>query len=128
MDWNNIFTLLAGMLTVGTFQFFNTRRSSARLAAAEAKAAEFDILKNTVEFLQTQLRESEVKYAELVKRHRSTQDELLKANEEKYEAKLELAVKKCEDIPCPFREPPTAYTKPKPDISKEQYHAQKEKA
>ncbi len=38
---------------------------------------------------------------------------------------LELARKKCEDIHCPFRQPPTADTPPMPDMTKEEYHAQK---
>ncbi len=38
---------------------------------------------------------------------------------------LELAMKKCEDIKCPFRQPPTADTPPMPDMSKEEYHLKK---
>lgn len=40
---------------------------------------------------------------------------------------LELATKKCEDINCPFRQPPTANTPPLPNTTKEEYHLQKRK-
>ena len=39
---------------------------------------------------------------------------------------LELATKKCEDIYCPFRQPPTKDTPPMPDMTKEEYHTQKQ--
>lgn len=40
---------------------------------------------------------------------------------------LELAKKKCEDIKCPFRKPPTPDTPPIPNMTKEEYHAQRTK-
>lgn len=38
---------------------------------------------------------------------------------------LEIATTKCEDIYCPFRQPPTKDTPRMPDLTKEEYHIQK---
>lgn len=126
MTWWQIIIAVFGAM--GGFEFvkwFFNRKTNSRIAIAEAESAEFHTLQETNEFLQKQLQLKEERFVEQTNRLRSTQDELFKAKEAEYAAKLELAQKKCEDLPCPFREPPTAHTQPKPGITKEQYHAQK---
>lgn len=125
-------TILSSVLAVlGAFggleliKWLFNRRANSRIMIAEAESAEFHTLQETVQFLQEQLRAKEERFAEQTGRLRATQDELFKAKEAEYEARLELAEKKCEDMPCPFRQPPNAYTQPKPGMTKEQYHANK---
>lgn len=113
---------------LGGFEFirwFCNRKTNSRIAIAEAESAEFKTLQETNEFLQKQLHLKEERFVEQTNRLRSTQDELFKAKEQEYEARLELALKKCEDQDCPFRRPPNAQTPPKPGATKEQFHNQR---
>lgn len=98
-----------------------TRKANARVALAEAESAEFHTLQETNEWLQQQMQAKEERFVEQTKRLRQTQDDLFRAREEMYAARLELALKKCEETDCPFRRPPTAQTPPRPGISRESY-------
>lgn len=126
MTWWQIIIAVFGAL--GGFEFIKwlfNRKTNSRIALAEAESKEFHLLQETNEFLQKQLQQKEERFVEQTERLRKVQDELFRSKESEYEARLELAQKKCEDMPCPFREPPTAYTQPKPGMTKEQYHSQK---
>lgn len=48
-------------------------------------------------------------------------DEVIRLTEENGKLRVELEKKRCDDMPCPFRLPPNAYTPPTEGISKEDY-------
>lgn len=130
------------------------RKTDARVAVAEAQTAvanaqtaEFKHLQETNEWLQQQLQKKEERFEEQTLLVRRQNTEILNLTSELAEKEIqhakeisdleikhaqELAAKeielvevKCLDKPCPFRQPPNAYTQPKPGLTKEQYHAQK---
>lgn len=123
--WQIVIAIFGGFGGLETVKWFLNRKTNSRIAIAEAEAAEFHTLQETNEFLQRQLQAKEERFVEQTERLRRTQDDLFKAKEQEYEARLELAQKKCEDQLCPFRMPPNAQTPPKPGMTKEQYHASK---
>lgn len=126
-SWWQVFVAVFG--SIGGFEFIKwlfNRKTNSRLAIAEAESKEFHLLQETNEFLQKQLQMKEERFVEQTERLRKTQDDLFKERESRYAAELELAVKKCEDQGCPFRMPPNAQTPPKPGLTREQYHTQKQ--
>lgn len=129
MDTNSWWQILIAVVgSFGGLEFIKwlfNRKTNSRIAIAEAETAEFHTLQETNEFLQRQLQMKEERFVEQTNRLRTTQDELFKAKEAEYAAKLELAQKKCEDEECPFRRPPNAYTPPKPGLTREEYHTKK---
>lgn len=50
-------------------------------------------------------------------------DREVQLTQEKGELEVELARKRCDDIDCPWRRPPTADTPPQPGISRDQWHS-----
>lgn len=52
-------------------------------------------------------------------------DEVIRLTEEVGHLKVELEKKRCDDMPCPFRLPPNAYTPPQKGETKEKYFATK---
>ena len=138
-----------GIATIITIK--STRRKAnadALQAEVQAQTEEFHLLKEQIELNQQQnldltksnnglveqVKEMQSRFVEQTELLRSTQSKLLKSEEDKMklvhengDLKVELAKKKCEDLPCPFRLPPNAYTPPRPDITNEQYHAANEK-
>lgn len=146
-----ILTLLIGGGLATFITLKATRRTAnanADQAEVQARAEEFHLLKEQIELNQQQnldltksnnglveqVKEMQSRFVEQTELLRSTQSKLLKSEEDKMKLvhengnlKVELAKKKCEDLPCPFRLPPNAYTPPRPDITNEQYHAANEK-
>lgn len=138
------------------YNLFVRRKTDERVAIAEAQtavanahSAEFNHLKETNEWLQQQLQHKEERFEEqtgLVRRQnteilnltsqlaekdiqhaKEISDLEIKHAKELAAKEIELVEVKCLDKPCPFRQPPNAYTQPKPGLTKEQYHAQKSK-
>lgn len=77
---------------------------------------------------QQDIREWEERFDKSVDRTREVQRENAKLHEDKIalitengELRLELEKKKCEDLPCPFRLPPNAHTKPIGNVTKDEY-------
>ena len=137
MTWWQVLIAISGAL--GGLEFvkwlFN-RKTNSRIAIAEAESAEFHHLQETNEWLQKQLQAKEERFAEQTQIVRNLNREVLELTmrmaqmevefaKEKGELELEHALKKCEDIDCPFRRPPNAQTPPKPGLTKEEYHTQK---
>lgn len=117
MDAIGLVTALGGLEFV---KWLFTRRRQNR-------TDEFHLLKETIEFLQGQLQQKEERFAEQTQLVRKQNLEIIELTNENAQLKLELSKKKCEDISCPFREPPNAYTKPHPGTTKENYHLQKQR-
>jgi hypothetical protein len=124
MSWETITVLLGALGGLEFLKWLFNRKTNSRLLVAEAESAEFHTLQETNEFLQKQLQAKEERFVEQTERLRRTQDDLFRAKESEYQARLELALKKCEDEECPFRRPPNAQTPPKPGVTKEEYHNQ----
>ena len=87
----------------------------------DARAGEFHLLQETVTFLQAQLKEKEERFAEQTAVVRRLNRDVLESERKISDLSLELAHKRCDDMPCPWRKPPTAYTKPPKNEGKEDY-------
>lgn len=125
MWWETLIAIIGALGGFETIKYFLNRRTNSRIALAEAESAEFHTLQETVQFLQSQLQEKEERFANQTDRLRKTQDDLFAEREARHAAELELALKRCDDHLCPFRQPPNALTPPQEGLTKEQYHAQK---
>lgn len=144
------------LLLSGGLATFITLKATKRTADANAdqaevqtRADEFHLLKEQIELNQEQnltltktnleltehIKDKAKKYSAQTEILRKAQADLLKAEEDKMrlvaengDLKVELAKKKCEDIPCPFRLPPNAYTTPTKGETKESYVKRTRKA
>ena len=123
--WEIVIAVIGALGGIEGVKYLVTRKENKRIARAEASAGELKTLKETTEFLQQQLQEKELRFADQTKRLRETQNALYKETEKRHKSELELSLKRCNDIHCPFREPPTAHTPPRPDLTKESYHKKK---
>lgn len=123
--WQVLVAILGAMGGLECVKWFFNRKANSRIVLAEAESAEFHTLQETVQFLQAQLQEKEERFANQTDRLRKTQDDLFTEREARHNAELELALKRCDDKECPFRQPPNAHTPPKTGLTKEQYHSQK---
>lgn len=97
------------------------RHSDRRHAEAEADSADFSVLRDTTVFLQEQLRDKEVRFAEQTAVVRQLNQQVFDLTRENGELKVQLERERCEDLPCPFRRPPNAYTPPPGKTSREAY-------
>ena len=127
MTWEALTLIIGAIGGLEGVRYFVNWRENRRIERAKATGSELQTIKDTNQFLQQQLLEKEQRFAEQTKRLRETQDLFFKEKERRHKAELELSVKRCNDIHCPFREPPTAHTPPKPGMTKEKYHEQKTK-
>lgn len=120
MDYTTILGLVATISgTIGGWELIkymlnirtNKRkeRAEADKAEAEADGAEFGVLKETIEFLQTQLKEKEERFANQTDRLRKLQDEHFQLLKEKNEKELELQRFRCVRPKCADREPQNGY-------------------
>lgn len=125
MTWEVLTLIIGAIGGLEGIRYIINLKENRRIERAKATGSELQTLKDTNQFLQQQLLEKEQRFAEQTKRLRETQDLFFKEKERRHKAELELSVKRCNDIHCPFREPPTAHTPPKPGLTKEQYHEQK---
>lgn len=112
------------------------RKNNARIADAEADASEFHILQEELIFLQEQVKEKEVRFADQTSHLRQVQRELLALEKDKSmmevdyikqvaALEIELEKKRCDLIKCPYRQPPNAHTPAKEDMSIHEYFATK---
>lgn len=97
-------------------KYLINRKTNKRKEEAEADGAEFGVLRETVEFLQTQLKnmveqdaEKERRFVEQTKRLRETQDREHELMKEKARIELELQMYRCVRKGCQNREPQNGY-------------------
>lgn len=90
-------------------KYFLNRKANARKIEAEADSVEFTVLKETCEFLQTQLQEKEKRFAEQTNIIRSLTKENLGLNKRVTLLETERAMKLCERRNCAQREPQSGY-------------------
>ena len=105
-----IITLLGSLGGVELVKWLFNRRANARIVEAEADGAELRNIQATIDFLQSQVQAKEERFAAQTDRLRQTQDDLFAERERRHQAELQLAVKRCDDLTCPHRQPPTVYT------------------
>lgn len=90
-------------------RYFINRKANARKAEAEADSAEFGVLRETVEFLQTQLKEKEERFANQTDHLRKVQDDYFELLKKNAATELELQRFRCVRPKCAQREPQNGY-------------------
>ena len=120
MEYTDIFGIVASMgAAVGGWEFIkymlniltnkHKEHYEADKAKAEAKSADFDVLRETTEFLQQQLKEKEERFANQTERLRKVQDDYFTLLQEKAKVDLELKRFRCVRPKCAQREPQNGY-------------------
>lgn len=108
-----IATILATIISaVGGWEaikYFLHREPNNRKAEAEADGVEFNVLRQTVEFLQAQLQEKEERFAQQTELLRKLNAEVLELTKEKGKLELELQTFRCFRKKCGQREPQNGY-------------------
>lgn len=123
MDITNIIATAAALLSgLSVFEFFKwlwSRKRIKRKDEAETKEAEYRVLEAHIKFCEDEMRAQAETYASQTKRLRETQDELFgthrrinELEQDKAALEVELSKVRCNDLPCGWRVPPTAYTEP----------------
>lgn len=141
MSWEIISAIIGAILgsqaVAEIVRWIKNRKTDSRIENAHADSEEFNSLRETIQFLQEQLKGKEERFAEQTKIVRDLNTEVIQLTKEKadvelayarYKADTELELEKvrCEDKHCPWRRPPNAYTEPKPQgKTKEDYHNEK---
>lgn len=90
-------------------KYLLNRKTNSRVAEAEADSVEFSVLRQTVEFLQTQLKEKEERFAQQTDLVRKMNTDILELTQEKGQLKLELERVRCVVPKCPKREPQNGF-------------------
>lgn len=90
-------------------KYLINRKPNSRKAEAEADSVEFNVLRQTVEFLQTQLQEKEERFAQQTELVRKLNAEILELTKEKGKVELELQTYRCIRKKCGQREPQNGY-------------------
>ena len=109
MNWEIIITVIS---TLGGFEgvrWWMNRKTNARMQETKADSDEFHLLREQIEFLQTQLRDKEVRFAEQTELVRRQNADIIKLMNEKAALDLELVLKRCERKKCAAREPQNGY-------------------
>lgn len=131
-------TILGSQAVAEIVRWIKNRKTDSRIEEAHADSEEFSSLRETVQFLQEQLKSKEERFAEQTGMVRNLNSEVIQLTKEKagveleyarYKADTELELEKvrCEDKPCPWRKPPNAYTEPMPKFkTKEEYHYERD--
>ena len=116
MSWELIATVLTALGGWEGVKYFLNRKTNKRKEEAEADSAEFGVLRETVEFLQQQLKnmveqdaEKEKRFVEQTNRLRETQDREHKLMIEKAQLELDLQKYRCVVPKCMNREPQNGY-------------------
>lgn len=86
------------------------RRNNARMADSQADLSEFHTMKEMIEFLQQQLKEKEERFAEQTGLVRSLNGEVISLTQAKAAVELDHALHRCDNLTCPHRLPPNAFT------------------
>lgn len=120
MDYTGIFEITASMVAaIGGWEFVkymlnlrtNKRKEQAEAdkAQSEAKSADFDVLRETTEFLQQQLKEKEERFASQTDRLRKVQDDYFELLQKNAQTELDLQRFRCVRPKCAQREPKNGY-------------------
>lgn len=102
-------TILTAMGGWEFVKYLINRKSNARISEAEADRAEFQVLKETNEFLQDQLKQKEERFAEQTQIVRKLNAEVLEMTQQKASVELDLQKYRCIRAKCSQREPQNGY-------------------
>ena len=109
---NILETIMTILTAMGGWEFIKyliNRKSNARISEAEADRAEFQVLKETNEFLQDQLKQKEERFAEQTQIVRKLNAEVLEMTQQKASVELDLQKYRCIRAKCSQREPQNGY-------------------
>lgn len=113
MSWEIIVTILGTILGSQTVteivRWFRHKKTDNRIAEAKADASEFTVLRDTIIFLETQLKEKEERFAQQTDLVRKLNSENLNLTSENVMLKTERGLKLCERRNCGQREPQSGY-------------------
>ena len=90
-------------------EYFVNRRANSRKADSEADASEFSVLRDTMIFMENQLKNKEERFAEQTAVVRKLNAEYLELVKELTVLKTERSLKLCERRNCLKREPQSGY-------------------
>lgn len=107
--WQTIAVLLGALGGWDAIKYFLNRRNNHRMTEAQADKDEFHVLRETIEFLQDQLKQKEERFAEQTNRLRTSKEREFELLAENGNLKLELATKRCEVKRCANRQPQNGY-------------------
>lgn len=109
MDWEIIATIIGSLGGWEAIKYLLNRKQNARIKEAEADINEFHVLKETLEFLQTQLHEKEERFAEQTELVRKLNTEVLELTKKSGLLELDLQTYRCIKRKCGNREPQNGY-------------------
>lgn len=113
MKWELMATILGTVLGSQTvteiLRWLRNKKTDSRIAEANADASEFNVLRDTVLFLEQQLKEKEERFAEQTNLVRKLTSENLSLTSENVMLKTERSLKLCERRGCAQREPQSGY-------------------
>lgn len=139
MDWTSIIAIIGSLGGWECIKWIINRRANKRLAEAEASNSEVGVFERqltilqtqleksgqTIDFYQQQLQEKEERFAKQTDIVRDLQSQMFAEKDARHNSELELAIVRCKDLECPFRQPPNAQTPPPPNLSRDEYHIQR---
>lgn len=105
-------TIAAIVGTLGGWEavkYLIRRKANARIAEAEADNSEFAVLRDTMIFLEQQLKEKEERFAEQTKLVRQLNTEVLELTQKNGQLELDLNQYRCVVKRCGSREPQNGY-------------------
>ncbi len=105
----NIVTTVSTLGGWETAKYFVNRKANGRIAEAKADGSEFSVIRDTMIFLQEQLRDKEKRFAEQTELVRKLNIENLELTRKIAMLEAERAMKLCERRNCPTREPQSGY-------------------
>lgn len=113
MDWTMIGTILGTLIggqgIIELIKYFRNRKQDSRIAEAQADASEFTVLRDTIVFLEQQLKEKEERFAQQTDLVRKMNKENLDLTSENVRLKTESSLKICQRRNCAQREPQSGY-------------------
>lgn len=113
METVSVIEIVAAIIgTMGGWEaikYLLNRKTNKRKEEAEADSVEFGVLRDSMEFLQNQLKEKEERFVNQTDRLRKLQDDYFELLKEKQRIELELQRFRCVRPKCAQREPQNGY-------------------
>ncbi|MDE7380704.1 MAG: hypothetical protein K2N03_01075 [Muribaculaceae bacterium] len=113
MNWDIIIALTGALGGVEALKWWVNRKNLKRLSAAqaesgqiEASAAREHLYEETILFLQAQLKEKEVRFAEQTDALRKSMQQELDLTRRISKLEIRYLSSRCDDLKCPNRKPP----------------------
>lgn len=107
-----ITNIISALGVVGGWEaikYLLNRKTNQRMEETKADSLEFTLMKETIDFLQQQLKDKELRFAEQTEIVRQLNSDVLKITNEKAAIELELQRYKCVVPKCANRKPQNGY-------------------